>query len=88
MIYLGFDLYHQLNIVNYNGQRLYLSKCDRAAEILGGLYDVSEKVDGCMPYSRKVEYSEQAWSDLLSVAQSYDTICQQTYAYHRTKEKS
>ncbi|KKK99125.1 hypothetical protein LCGC14_2635860 [marine sediment metagenome] len=88
MIYLGFDLYHQLSIVNYNGQMLFCRRCPRTKEIMGGLYAVSVEAKGVKPYTHKVEYSHQAWSDLLSVAQNYDITCQQTDAYYRTKEQS
>jgi len=69
MIYLGFDHYHRQNIVNYKGHRLICRDGPRTIEILQGLYNVSVKVLGVLPYTHKVEYSNQAWSDLLSVAQ-------------------
>ncbi|MEE9548705.1 MAG: hypothetical protein V3V68_05055 [Nitrosomonadaceae bacterium] len=69
MIYLGFDHYLGKNIVNYRGQKLICHSGTRTVEIMDGLYDVSIRVLGVLPYTHKVAYSHHAWSDLLSVAQ-------------------
>jgi len=69
MIHLGYDPYHQQAIAFYGGQKLFCRECTRTTEIINGLFAVSKKVKGALPYTHKVEYSYQAWSDLLSVAQ-------------------
>ena len=69
MIHLGYDPYHQQVIAFYGGQKLFCRKSTRTSEIMCGLYAVSKKVKGALPYTHKVEYSHRAWSDLLSVAQ-------------------
>ncbi|KKK87649.1 hypothetical protein LCGC14_2751110 [marine sediment metagenome] len=69
MIHLGYDVKCQQNVAFYNGQKLYFQYSNRAHKIFKGLYAVSKKVKGALPYTHKVEYSHKAWSDLLSVAQ-------------------
>ena len=68
MIYLGYDPIEQRVIVNYGGMRIVCRDSNRARTILTSLYVVSEKALGVLPYTRKVKFFDQAWSDLLSVA--------------------
>ncbi len=68
LIYLGFD--RQQHIVCYNARELICKKCDRTTKIFDGLYAVSKRVRSCCPpYTHTVRYSNQAWSDLLSVSE-------------------
>lgn len=72
MIYLGYDHVRLQTVAHYKDQKLILQGTERANEIVNALWHNGEDVPYDSQFSmaiREVPYSEQAWSDLLSVAQ-------------------
>lgn len=75
MIYLGFDHVRLQTVARYKDQRLILQETERAHKIIDALYATGK--DGPrMPYDTEIRmviceipYSDQAWSDLRSIAQ-------------------
>ena len=82
MIYLGYDPVCQAEIAMHNGTVIVCDGSQRASEILNGLCTVALPhpelhsagvEDGVeivvrTPWMKTVQYSDQAWNDLLSVA--------------------
>ena len=74
MILLGYDGENQKHTAAYNGSVIRVDdRHPRVAPVFNGLISVGQKLSipkGFIPavtWTHKVEYSDQAWSDLLEI---------------------